>query len=55
LTFKRLHGVPSQKIQLFVNTAVRISNPIYPNILKIRFFLNEKGEMGDGGGGDGCT
>jgi hypothetical protein len=27
LTFKKLHGVISQKIKLFINTVVRTSNP----------------------------
>jgi hypothetical protein len=27
MTFNRLHGIVSQKIELFIMTAVRISNP----------------------------
>jgi hypothetical protein len=29
LTFNGLHGIISQKIELFISTAVRTSNPIY--------------------------
>jgi hypothetical protein len=47
LTFNGLHGVISHKIELFITTAVRTSNPIGHGKLKTdnRNFLSPKVKM----------
>jgi hypothetical protein len=34
LTFNRLHGIISQKTELFITTAVRTLNPTWPSVAK---------------------
>jgi hypothetical protein len=41
LTFNGLHGVISQKIELFITTAVRISKPTECSCFRIIFAINE--------------
>jgi hypothetical protein len=42
LTFNGLHGAISQKIELFVTTAERASNPAQRNIWKLRILRSEE-------------
>jgi hypothetical protein len=49
LTFNGLHGVISQKIVLFITTAVRTSNPIILNVSVCSYVSGDGSERHEGG------